>query len=268
MHEAACQQGESFYIDPDSGFQVFSAYGLNLRERCCGSGCRHCPYAHENLADEKRARLIQQASWLTPPPDLSHNSDLLFWSGGKDSFLALRALQREGNKRNLILLTTFDALERRVAHQDLTLPSIIRQAKYLQVPLLGIPLHPGREYEKAVEPAIELVRRVDRIVFGDLHLSHIREWREQAFANIATKMEARLHFPLWQADYQSLMKELEEAEIACEVSAVSDIAQDHIQIGETFDRKMMERLPASIDSFGENGEFHTLARVWDSRKHD
>lgn len=33
---------------------------------------------------------------------------VLFWSGGKDSFLTLRALQKRGGKERITLLTTFD----------------------------------------------------------------------------------------------------------------------------------------------------------------
>ncbi|UAB78124.1 hypothetical protein INR77_15485 [Erythrobacter sp. SCSIO 43205] len=53
LHEAACARGEATYIDPETGFTVFTRLGLLARERCCGTGCRHCPYGHEN-APEKR----------------------------------------------------------------------------------------------------------------------------------------------------------------------------------------------------------------------
>jgi len=32
------------YIDPDTGFLVFTASYHLKRGYCCGSGCRHCPY--------------------------------------------------------------------------------------------------------------------------------------------------------------------------------------------------------------------------------
>jgi len=86
LHSEACERGETFYLDPDSGFHVFTEVGLNVRAKCCGSGCRHCPFAHENVPDSKRARIISPASWLTPSGDCSKLSDVLFWSGGKDSF--------------------------------------------------------------------------------------------------------------------------------------------------------------------------------------
>ncbi|MBL8777636.1 MAG: hypothetical protein JNK12_16965 [Acidimicrobiales bacterium] len=43
-HLAAVRAGEPGYFDPDSGLFVLTAITLAARERCCGEGCRHCPY--------------------------------------------------------------------------------------------------------------------------------------------------------------------------------------------------------------------------------
>ncbi len=40
--------GEDYYFE--NGFLVMTATYLLKRGYCCGSGCRHCPYAHENVA--------------------------------------------------------------------------------------------------------------------------------------------------------------------------------------------------------------------------
>lgn len=44
LHEEACKDEKEFYIDPKSGFLVFTALKHLRRGKCCGSGCRHCPY--------------------------------------------------------------------------------------------------------------------------------------------------------------------------------------------------------------------------------
>ncbi|MBC7386222.1 MAG: hypothetical protein H7301_08705 [Cryobacterium sp.] len=36
--------GVDTYIDPDSGFTVFTREFHERRGRCCQSRCRHCPY--------------------------------------------------------------------------------------------------------------------------------------------------------------------------------------------------------------------------------
>jgi hypothetical protein len=44
-HAAAVAAGEPGYLDPETGYFVFTAATLLARGACCGSGCRHCPYS-------------------------------------------------------------------------------------------------------------------------------------------------------------------------------------------------------------------------------
>ena len=44
-HAEAVARGDDGYIDPDTGLYVMTASYLADRGFCCGSGCRHCPYA-------------------------------------------------------------------------------------------------------------------------------------------------------------------------------------------------------------------------------
>jgi hypothetical protein len=43
-HERARAGGEDTYVDPATGYRVFTAQALWDRGRCCDSGCRHCPF--------------------------------------------------------------------------------------------------------------------------------------------------------------------------------------------------------------------------------
>lgn len=43
-HHAACQKQERMYEDPDTGLYVMTSVYLASKGRCCGSGCRHCPF--------------------------------------------------------------------------------------------------------------------------------------------------------------------------------------------------------------------------------
>ena len=43
-HDAAVARGEPSYADPESGLSVLTSVTLLAQGRCCGSGCRHCPY--------------------------------------------------------------------------------------------------------------------------------------------------------------------------------------------------------------------------------
>ena len=46
---------DEFYME--KGNFVFTERYHLRRGRCCGSGCRHCPYAHRDVPLEKRTGL-------------------------------------------------------------------------------------------------------------------------------------------------------------------------------------------------------------------
>lgn len=48
---------KDFYFDED-GLMIFTAHFLLKRGRCCGLGCRHCPYNYINVPEPKRTKLL------------------------------------------------------------------------------------------------------------------------------------------------------------------------------------------------------------------
>lgn len=46
IHADAIRRGEHSYIDPKTGFLVFTELFLLERGYCCRAGCRHCPYGY------------------------------------------------------------------------------------------------------------------------------------------------------------------------------------------------------------------------------
>lgn len=281
IHEAACKQGLTTYEDPSTGYSVFTEIAHRNRGWCCGSGCRHCPYSHVNV-DNKATKIQQPAFLFKPEPTKSdtmfsimhHDSvKVLFFSGGKDSFLTLRKLVREyhgdGNKSatfGLVLLTTFDATTRMIAHQDVPIDDVMRQAKHLNVSLLGVPLRrgSGEAYSERIKLGLQAIQKeldqsrcIGALVFGDLHLEHIREWRDRIMPTLGYSLE----YPLWNVSYDDLMNDLEESEVPCFVSGTTTKG---VEVGDIFDRDIFERKAPllDIDRFGEKGEFHTIAKVW------
>ena len=290
LHEEAVSAGREFYADPPTGYLVMTEVAHKKRGRCCGSGCRHCPYDHVNVTD-KSAR-IQNPAFLydgvaegaedggaplkrggavfgsvSSIPPGSHVK-VLFFSGGKDSFLALRRLVRQrlapsSHEFHVVLLTTFDAGSRTVAHQDVPIATVERQARHLGVPLVAVPLRrgSGEAYLDRIKSGVGLIRRrvpaIERItlVFGDLHLDHIREWRD---AEMSPGYE--LEYPLWKAPYDGLTDDLEASRIRTVVSAAT---VDGVEVGAVYNRALRARVEAlGMDGFGEQGEFHSVAEVW------
>ena len=276
LHAAACAAGATTYRDPGTGYRVMTSEALRNRGRCCGCGCRHCPYNHANVAMDKRAAKISAPALLHGDfSELAEVVDVLFWSGGKDSYLAARALKREhGSARQLLLLTTFDATNRTVAHQEVPIKAIVRQASTLGVPLLGVPLWPHIPYEERVGEALRLIGtggvRVQRVCNGDLHLESVRAWRDERLGTTLAAIGATSHAPLFHVPYGALLDDLAASGTPCTVCALGDEQcwsgkPPCVAIGERFDAALAQRLgDAGVDCFGENGEFHTLAEVWNA----
>ena len=45
-HDAAVAADEPGYLDPRTGYFVFTEATLLANGTCCESGCRHCPYGY------------------------------------------------------------------------------------------------------------------------------------------------------------------------------------------------------------------------------
>ncbi|KAJ1459178.1 periplasmic binding protein-domain-containing protein [Pelagophyceae sp. CCMP2097] len=123
-HAAAVSEKRLTYDDPETGYTVFTSLAALRRGHCCGSGCRHCPYDHANVKD--KAANIKQPAWLVkpavwPPRAVDGGAvgvKVVSWSGGKDSFLALRQTVKSASIDRIILLTTFDAATRNVVQSS------------------------------------------------------------------------------------------------------------------------------------------------------
>lgn len=263
LHQEACARGEASYIDPSNGYRVFTALSLEQRGDCCGCGCRHCPYGHEQVNPETRANLLRDP-WIEGPLPISGAVDVLFWSGGKDSYLTLRALEREA-KRPVVLLTTFDGRSEKVAHQEISVNDVRRQQRALGCALVLVPLFPSTNYMDRVTFAIQSLQRkrsVGRLVFGDLHLEHVRTWREDALAASPELAELSMYLPLWKRPYSELLDDLEAAPAEARISAVADPqCEEILNVGDLFGRELVARLPDNVDAFGENGEFHSYVEI-------
>ncbi|GAX18002.1 cob(I)alamin adenosyltransferase [Fistulifera solaris] len=58
IHRRAVEQGSTTYIDPDTGFTVFTELAHRRRGFCCGNMCRHCPYDHVNVRGKTKTRKV------------------------------------------------------------------------------------------------------------------------------------------------------------------------------------------------------------------
>ena len=190
------------------------------------------------------------------PTNPKPEKPVLFWSGGKDSYLALLEWSNQ-NRPDPVLVTTYDDESRVVPYQEIPISRIQRQALTLELPLITIPLsHPidNQSYLSALK--IEFAAApfsVKDLIFGDIHLQDIREWRVQEFGRLGYQV----HFPIWKKTPDELMGILERSPAVIQIRSVDEKWKKVIKPGSLFNRQFVQSLPESVDPFGEHGEFHT-----------
>eukprot|EP01039_Chlorochromonas_danica_P008886 gene8886-9802_t len=59
LHRTACAAGQDTYIDPATGYTVFTSLFHEKKGKCCGNACRHCPYGHVNVKNKKKLEQLR-----------------------------------------------------------------------------------------------------------------------------------------------------------------------------------------------------------------
>ena len=266
LHRIACETGRDTYVDPVSGYQVLTSKALLKQGACCGNSCRHCPYGHINVSDPDRIKQQLASPVLMNWSGNAKSIDILFWSGGKDSFLALASLLQE--KRNVVLLTSFGSLTNRVSIQNIHIKNIAKQSEFLKLPLCLVPLAPNTDYKASIQEALQMITTqtgasIERLVFGDLHLQSIRQWR------VDTWPEYEIATPLFDVPYSKLLDSLwklqKEMDLSITLSTQLNLVNETLAIGTPYTQSLVEQLKEnSVDAMLENGEAHTLVfpRAW------
>lgn len=260
LHLAACNAGRDTYIDPASGYQVLTSKTLLKQGTCCGNSCRHCPYGHINVSDPNLIKQSFSAPALMNWSGKDESIDILFWSGGKDSLLALQHLFAE--KKKVVLLTSFGALTSRVSIQNIHIKNIAKQAEFLKLPLCLVPLFPNTDYKTSIQEAFNLIvaqtgAQIDRLVFGDLHLESIRQWR------VDTWPQYLVHTPLFGLPYEELLSQLWQLqntmELEITLSSELTMPKEVLAVGTPYTEELVQQIKDSgLDAMLENGEAHTL----------
>lgn len=180
--------------------------------------------------------------------------DIVFWSGGKDSYLTLETL-RPFQPDSIALLATFDETTGRSAIQDIAIETTRQHAKHLGLPLLEVLLPtacPNDIYLDRIQKALKKFP-VRQLVFGDLHCADIRNWREQEW----NRRGYACRFPLWNQSYPKLLQKLWQLPGRIVLSSVRSDLTQFFKPGDTYNADFVARLSPDIDVMGENGEFHT-----------
>jgi uncharacterized protein (TIGR00290 family) len=186
--------------------------------------------------------------------------DVLFcWSGGKDSAMALHALQSVQSHRVTALLTTVTEQFDRISMHGVRRVLLERQAESIGLPLHAVLIPPqcvNVIYEERMNEALSthLARGVQRVAFGDIFLEDLRAYRERNLAQIG--MEAL--FPIWKRDSRELARDFVRLGFQAITVCVDPRVLDPSFAGRVLNETFFADLPPGVDPCGENGEFHTF----------
>ena len=115
------------------------------------------------------------------------------------------------------------------------------------------------DYSAAMAEVIAEARDqgIEAIAFGDLFLADVKAYREAQLAGTGITPL----FPLWGMRTSSLAREMIAAGLEAIITCVDTEQLDASFVGRSFDARLLEDLPNSVDPCAENGEFHTVAEA-------
>ena len=184
---------------------------------------------------------------------------LFAWSSGKDSALALYELRQSDRWEVTALLTTVTEGYERVSMHGVREALLDEQAA-----AMGLALHKVRipigssmdEYETRMRAMLEqfAAEGVATVAFGDIFLEDLRKQREAKLS----RADMKGLFPIWKRDTSVLARQFIDLGFKAVITCVDTQMLDGAFAGSDYDEGLLDRLPASVDPCGENGEFHTF----------
>jgi len=185
---------------------------------------------------------------------------LLSWSGGKDSSLALNAISKMEDVEIAGLLTTVTADYDRISMHGVRRSLLRQQALSAGLPLFEVPIPKNATndvYEREIKVALIKLKKelgISTVVFGDLFLEDIREYREKLLSGPGLNCL----FPLWRRDTRELAEYFITSGFRAVLCTIDPKKLDSSFCGREFDRSFLTEIPENVDPCGENGEFHTF----------
>ena len=194
---------------------------------------------------------------------MSDKQKIVFsWSGGKDSSMALHEVLRDGRYEIEALLCSLAQEYGRISHHGVREDMLDRQAEALGLRLdkLYLPAsgsHPCTDnvYEEIMREQMTRYQDagIKHVVFGDIFLEDLREYREKNLA----KVDMTGIFPLWKRDTTQLVHEWIDAGFKAYTCCVEGkLGKQYV--GRSLDAEFVADLPKDIDPCGEYGEFHSF----------
>jgi uncharacterized protein (TIGR00290 family) len=181
----------------------------------------------------------------------------LFWSGGKDSLLALDRARAAGLEVRR-LVNIYEGSSGRVRFHGVRQELLAAQAGALGIELLQRKTGP-ETFEQAFLGALEELKQAgtEATVFGNIHLADVRAWYEER-----TTARGFQHIePLWGSSPSALVREFVGRGHRARVVSVYLTCGRREWLGREFSADFIAELEncENVDVCGERGEYHSFA---------
>jgi uncharacterized protein (TIGR00290 family) len=182
------------------------------------------------------------------------------FSGGKDSTLALYEIQQNAEYEVDSLLVTLTEGFGRVSIHGVRYELLQQQSESLGIPLREVWIPEGctnEVYQERMQKAVSDMKDdgVKRIVFGDIHLQDVREYRETMMSGTGITPV----FPLWNRSVDEVSRTFIGLSFKTVITCVDLDQIDRSFAGRVYDEAFVDDYPVeNRDICGENGEFHSF----------
>jgi len=188
------------------------------------------------------------------------NKVALSWSGGKDSLMALLALETQPGIEVCALVTTVTDPQQRISMHGVRETLLDAQAAALGLPLVKCRLPAAADNESYSENFVAaltplIAEGITGLAFGDLFLEDVREFREAQMRNL--HLDAL--FPIWHTPTDALANAFVAQKHKAVLCCIDGTQLNPDFLGHEYDATLLEALPETVDPCGERGEFHTFA---------
>ncbi|MDX1813975.1 MAG: ATP-binding protein, partial [Candidatus Bathyarchaeia archaeon] len=134
-----------------------------------------------------------------------------------------------------------------------------QQAKALGFPLEKTFISKGASDEEYENELLKTLKRqrdtgVSSVVFGDIFLEDIRQYRERMLVTAGVNGV----FPLWKKDTHALARRFIKLGFKAVITSVDSEVLAKDLVGRDYDERFLSDLPENVDPCGENGEFHSF----------
>ena len=181
------------------------------------------------------------------------------WSGGKDSAMALHELLKRKTHEVISLMTVVTKDYGRIS-----MHGVREELLELQAATIGLPLEKiyitkdsgNKEYEAHMKETLARYKDmgVEAVAFGDIFLEDLKKYREERLGEAG--MQAI--FPIWKRETKEIANTFIDLGFKAIITCVDSKVLDGQFSGRLFDKSFIRDLPRSVDSCGENGEFHSF----------